>query len=137
MKYIEKSFHYNFLKPWLRDGLLLSSGIDWFNWISLGNFVNVFVYYKIGKKWHNRRKIITPAFHFKILERFVEIFDRLGNTVIDKLYHLDDQSRDEGLEFRNIAALYALDVMCGKKKLKKNEQNYCSKMDFSSNWDYF
>lgn len=69
---------------------------------------------KIGKKWHDRRKIITPAFHFKILERFVEIFDRLGNTVIDKLYQLDDKSIDNGFEFNHMAALYALDVVSGK-----------------------
>lgn len=58
--------------------------------------------------------MITPAFHFKILERFVEIFDRLGNTVIDKLRQLDDDSRANGFEFSHMAALYALDVMCGR-----------------------
>lgn len=67
-----------------------------------------------GKKWHKRRKVITPAFHFKILERFVEIFDRRSNTVIDKLHQLDDESRDNGFEFSHMAALYALDVMCGE-----------------------
>lgn len=67
-----------------------------------------------GKKWQRRRKVFTPAFHFKILKRFVDIFDRLGNTVIDKLYQLDDESRKNGYEFIQMAALYALDVMCGK-----------------------
>lgn len=71
-------------------------------------------FFKIGKKWHDRRKIITPAFHFKILERFVEIFDRLGNTVIDKLYQLDKESIENGFEFNQMAARYALDVMCGE-----------------------
>lgn len=65
----------------------------------------------IGKKWHDRRKVITPAFHFNILERFVEIFDRLGNSVVDKLNKFD--STDD-VEFYPIAVLYALDVMCGK-----------------------
>ncbi|XP_052739348.1 cytochrome P450 4C1-like [Bicyclus anynana] len=44
----EKSYIYRFLRPWLHDGLLLSS----------------------GKKWHQRRKILTPTFHFKILRHF-------------------------------------------------------------------
>lgn len=64
-----------------------------------------------GKKWHDRRKIITPAFHFNILEKFVEIFDRLGNIVVNKL---NTVSPDEIVEFYPIAVLYALDVMCGK-----------------------
>lgn len=65
----------------------------------------------LGKKWHERRKIITPAFHFKILEQFVEIFDRIGNTVVEKLKTYDTE---DDVEFYPIAVLYALDVMCGK-----------------------
>lgn len=65
----------------------------------------------IGKKWHDRRKVITPAFHFNILEKFVEIFDRLGTTVVDKLKKYDVA---DDVEFYSIAVLYALDVMCGE-----------------------
>lgn len=68
-----------------------------------------------GKKWHDRRKVITPAFHFNILEKFIEVFDRLGNTVIDKLNRLEP---GEDIEFYPIAILYALDVMCGKISIK-------------------
>lgn len=64
-----------------------------------------------GKKWFERRKIITPAFHFKILEQFVEVFDRLGNMTVEKLKKYD---ADDDVEFYPIAVLYALDVMCGK-----------------------
>ncbi|XP_031638529.1 cytochrome P450 4d1-like [Contarinia nasturtii] len=86
-RHIDKSTMYNFLKPWLNEGLLLSK----------------------GKKWYDRRKAITPAFHFNILEKFVEVFDRLGNTVVDKLktYEVTDD-----VELYPIAVLYALDVMC-------------------------
>lgn len=63
-----------------------------------------------GKKWHDRRKVITPAFHFNILEKFVQIFDRLGNIVIEKL----DKMSDTEIEFYPIAVMYALDVMCGE-----------------------
>lgn len=62
-----------------------------------------------GKKWHDRRKIITPAFHFNILEKFAEVFDHLGNSVVDKLKQLD---ASDHVELYPIAALYALDVMC-------------------------
>lgn len=50
-KWIEKSNDYNLLVDWLGTGLVISG----------------------GQKWHLRRKIITPAFHFKILEQFVEV----------------------------------------------------------------
>jgi cytochrome P450 len=50
---IEKGADYDLLKPWLGEGLLTSS----------------------GPKWRSRRRLLTPAFHFKILENFVPIFD--------------------------------------------------------------
>lgn len=64
-----------------------------------------------GKKWHDRRKVITPAFHFNILEKFAEVFDTLGNSVVDKLKQYD---ANDDVEFYPIAVLYALDVMCGE-----------------------
>lgn len=55
--------------------------------------------------------MITPAFHFKILEKFAEVFDRLGNSFIDKLYELE---ADKGIEFFHVVARYALDVISGE-----------------------
>ncbi|XP_020289256.1 cytochrome P450 4C1-like [Pseudomyrmex gracilis] len=40
-----------------------------------------------GSKWHTRRKIITPAFHFHILKRFVDIFIKESNHMITTLKH--------------------------------------------------
>ncbi|XP_005177308.2 cytochrome P450 4d2 [Musca domestica] len=60
---ITKSSFYEFLIDWLGRGLLLSN----------------------GKKWHTRRKIITPAFHFKILEQFVEVFDQQSTVMAKNL----------------------------------------------------
>lgn len=86
-KLIEKSVDYDMIKPWLGTGLLIAS----------------------GKKWHQRRKIITPAFHFQILERFVETMDEQGMVLIEKLTKLDGQEVD----IFPLVNLYALDVICG------------------------
>lgn len=52
MKFHEKSQLYTLLHPWFSMGLLTSS----------------------GAKWQSRRKILTPAFHFHVLQQFVEVF---------------------------------------------------------------
>ncbi|XP_017491600.1 PREDICTED: probable cytochrome P450 4d14 isoform X1 [Rhagoletis zephyria] len=62
-KVLTKNNLYSLLGSWLGDGLLLST----------------------GPKWHSRRKIITPTFHFKILEGFVEIFDQQSTIMMDML----------------------------------------------------
>ncbi|XP_061400078.1 probable cytochrome P450 4d14 [Musca vetustissima] len=60
---ITKNNLYTLLSGWLGQGLLLSS----------------------GPKWFSRRKIITPTFHFKILEEFVEVFDQQSNVMVKNL----------------------------------------------------
>nr|QEL53077.1 cytochrome P450 CYP4A311 [Mythimna separata] len=62
-RYLDKSYPYTFLYPWLHEGLLTSA----------------------GEKWQHRRKMLTPAFHFLILKRFFATFcdhaQKLVNTV--------------------------------------------------------
>lgn len=90
-KHLTKNDLYDFLVPWLGDGLLLSR----------------------GRKWHNRRKILTPAFHFKILEQFVHIFDKQGRLMVERLTkHADGKVFD----VHSYVTLMALDVVCGKYK---------------------
>lgn len=70
-----------------------------------------FIYETKGKKWQDRRKIITPAFHFKMLEKFTETFDRISNTFIEKLQEFDS---NKAIEFFHMVELFALDVVCGE-----------------------
>lgn len=91
MKLISKSNEYNYIMPWLGTGLLTST----------------------GQKWLSRRKIITPAFHFKILEDFVEVFDKQSSILAKKLKK--NEGRGE-FDIFPLTALCALDVICGNEK---------------------
>jgi cytochrome P450 family 4 len=51
-KHLEKGEIYKLLHSFLKTGLLTSG----------------------GEKWHTRRRMLTPAFHFDILKEFCEIF---------------------------------------------------------------
>ncbi|XP_047469313.1 cytochrome P450 4C1-like [Penaeus chinensis] len=86
-KHLDKSRDYDFLHPWLGTGLLTST----------------------GSKWHSRRKLLTPAFHFKILEDFVEVFNQQSNCMVQRL-----QKKADGKTFDIFPyiTLCALDVIC-------------------------
>lgn len=87
-KLIDKSDEYNFIAQWLGTGLLISS----------------------GQKWFARRKVITPTFHFKILEQFVEVFDKHSGIFVKNLAKCKGRVIDV---FPQIT-LCALDVICGE-----------------------
>lgn len=87
-KLLDKSEEYDLIKAWLGTGLLISS----------------------GKKWFQRRKILTPSFHFQILEKFVEIMDEQGNVLLQKLDKLNGQE----VNIFPLVNFYALDVICGE-----------------------
>lgn len=85
-KTIKKSVIYNFMKPWVNEGLITAT----------------------GKKWALRRKIITPTFHFKILEEFLVIFNRQSEVLIGKL---QEQSGKGDFDIYKYITLCALDII--------------------------
>ncbi|XP_053693538.1 cytochrome P450 4d8-like [Sabethes cyaneus] len=102
-KKTKKSFIYDFVRPWLGDGLLISS----------------------GEKWFQRRKIITPTFHFNILENFVNVFNKESDIMVEVLKkHVDGSEFD----IYNYVTLMALDSICETSMgtavdAQKNPQN--------------
>ena len=88
-QHITKNNLYELLENWLGTGLLMST----------------------GKKWHSRRKIITPTFHFKILEQFVEIFDQQSAVMVKKLYEKADG--ETAVNIFPVVCLTALDIIAG------------------------
>ncbi|XP_017064691.1 cytochrome P450 4d1 isoform X2 [Drosophila eugracilis] len=86
---LNKSQEYSFLGRWLNEGLLVSN----------------------GRKWHRRRKIITPAFHFRILEQYVEIFNRQSLRLVEEL-GLKKSRGQEGINLGEAIHLSTLDAIC-------------------------
>jgi cytochrome P450 len=70
-----------------------------------------------GNKWHQRRKIITPTFHFQILEQFTEIMDTQANVFVSSLKKYEGQH----IDFFPLISLYTLDVICGNEKKNENK----------------
>lgn len=89
-KHIKKSGMYDMLVPWLGDGLLLS----------------------YGQKWHNRRKILTPAFHYKILEGFLDSFQKNTRILRDLLHQEVVPSQDRIIDIYPFINSCTLDIIC-------------------------
>ncbi|CAH1100870.1 unnamed protein product [Psylliodes chrysocephalus] len=68
-KHNTKGFVYDFLHAWLGTGLLTSE----------------------GTKWHKRRKILTPAFHFNILQEFTDMLNRETQILVENFKKLCHQ----------------------------------------------
>lgn len=68
------------------------------------------MHYSGGEKWKSRRKMLTPTFHFSILNSFVDVFNEQSKIFVEQLKPI----ADEGVSF-NIAPLIgrcALDIIC-------------------------
>ncbi|KAF5277804.1 hypothetical protein FQR65_LT03785 [Abscondita terminalis] len=83
---LKKSVEYKYLGSWLGTGLLTS----------------------YGAKWKNHRRLLTPAFHFQILERFIDVFDKQSNVLIKKL----EECEHDKVDIFPYVRLHALDVIC-------------------------
>lgn len=57
--------------------------------------------------------MLTPAFHFQILELFVSTFNTVTDTLVEKLRGEVDKKATNVFPY---ISLSALDVICGKPK---------------------
>ncbi|XP_055525078.1 cytochrome P450 4c3-like [Wyeomyia smithii] len=85
---IEKGRDYDFLRPWLGDGLLTCP----------------------ASKWYRRRKVLSPTFNYKMLSDFLAVFNQQSQTMVRILEKEVD--REEGFDCTRYATLYSLDVLC-------------------------
>ncbi|CAL1528650.1 unnamed protein product [Lymnaea stagnalis] len=86
MKYLDKASEYDYLVPWLGTGLLIST----------------------GNKWRHRRKILTPTFHFNILDEFLVVFNKQCRTFLQKM---EAKSKTGPFNIFQDLALCALDII--------------------------
>lgn len=86
---IDKNMIYTFLHPFLGVGLLNST----------------------GSKWFHRRKILTAAFHFNILPKFLNTFHEECEKLVQRLNKDVDQGKTTSLQ--QLAARFTLNTICG------------------------
>ncbi|CAG4966692.1 unnamed protein product [Colias eurytheme] len=86
-KYNEKQQPYTFLKPWLCEGLLTSN----------------------GSKWHQRRKMLTQAFHFNILKKYARTFEEKADAFLEKV---QAEVGNEQTDLVSLITRTTLQIMC-------------------------
>ncbi|KAH8335231.1 hypothetical protein KR067_004776 [Drosophila pandora] len=85
-KLITKNVVYELIRPFLGDGLLIST----------------------DQKWHSRRKALTPAFHFNVLQSFLAIFKEECNKFIKVL----NENLDGELDLNQVIPQFTLNNIC-------------------------
>ncbi|XP_067120808.1 LOW QUALITY PROTEIN: cytochrome P450 4c3-like [Centruroides vittatus] len=83
---LNKSPMYRMMHPWIGTGLLTST----------------------KEKWKQRRKLLTPAFHFNILETFQPIFNEHSFVLVQKLNKLEPNS---WIDIVPLMSLCTLDII--------------------------
>ncbi|XP_032682980.1 cytochrome P450 4C1-like [Odontomachus brunneus] len=86
-KHLEKGPLYDILRPWLNDGLLTST----------------------GAKWHSRRKMLTPTFHFSILQEFTNILIEEGKHIVQKLKDVGGMVE---VDIESFISEHTLNIIC-------------------------
>ncbi|TKR87450.1 hypothetical protein L596_011847 [Steinernema carpocapsae] len=95
---ISKPPEYGVIKKWLGEGLLTRQVV----FLDLGALVFT------GDKWYQRRKILTPTFHFTILQNFIPIFNRQTDVMLQCLEKHEDGRK---FDFYSYIKLVALDII--------------------------
>jgi len=84
---LDKPSTYKNSVTWLGDGLVFST----------------------GKKWRTRRRLLTPSFHFKILEDFLDVMNEQADVFVDKIRELEDRGE---VDLIQKVVLCTLDIIC-------------------------
>lgn len=84
---LDKGLEYNIIHPWLGTGLLTST----------------------GSKWRSRRRLLTPAFHFRVLEDFLPTINEQSQIFVQNLRHQGEKGLHDIVP---LVKLCTLDIIC-------------------------
>ncbi|GAB6022519.1 hypothetical protein CHUAL_006626 [Chamberlinius hualienensis] len=89
-QHIEKAVFYKYLHSWIGDGLVTST----------------------GQKWQMHRKLITPCFHFRVLDNFLNVMNEQATILAKLLEEKCKQMDGEEFDVYPYIARCALDTIC-------------------------
>jgi cytochrome P450 len=69
-----------------------------------------------GSTWKRHRRIIVPAFHVKILDKFLHKFNANSAILLDRLAK---HAGGPGFDIFPYMNLVTLDIICGKQLMKQ------------------
>lgn len=67
----------------------------------------------VGQHWFKHRRLITPTFHFNVLENFCDVFSENANFLISELSELS--AGGKSVNIYPLITKAALDIICGKR----------------------
>ncbi|KAJ3647873.1 hypothetical protein Zmor_019725 [Zophobas morio] len=86
---LRKGDFYTFIEPWLAEGLISSSNI---------------------KKWHHHRRLITPTFHFSILDNMGDVMSEKAQLLAELL---EKKADGQYFDIYPFLTHCELDIICG------------------------
>ncbi|XP_035895706.1 cytochrome P450 4g15 [Anopheles stephensi] len=100
--YIDKSPEYRFFKPWLGNGLLIST----------------------GHKWRQHRKLIAPTFHLNVLKSFIDLFNENSRLVVKKMLKENGKAFDCHDYMSECTVEILLETAMGVSKKTQDQSGY-------------
>lgn len=100
--YIDKAPEYRFFKPWLGNGLLIST----------------------GSKWRSHRKLIAPTFHLNVLKSFIDLFNENSRLVVDKMAKEGKKTFDAHDYMSECTVEILLETAMGVSKKTQDQSGY-------------
>ncbi|XP_053677901.1 cytochrome P450 4g15 [Anopheles nili] len=100
--YIDKSPEYRFFKPWLGNGLLIST----------------------GHKWRQHRKLIAPTFHLNVLKSFIDLFNENSRLVVEKMHKENGKAFDCHDYMSECTVEILLETAMGVSKKTQDQSGY-------------
>ena len=74
------------------------------------NRIKIIIINIVGDHWHRRRKLLTPAFHFNVLKKYLEVMNERSIQHVENLKNDRKKIKDLVLFYSD----YTLEVICGK-----------------------